>query len=98
MSSAALSMRSAYSPMIQTMDALASGSSSDSRLSQSVAMAPSYLSGFHRSSHNSARLALASKTGSQTLLPVRILPEDVFEYDGGLLHHVAHPAAEIPEL
>ena len=94
MSSAALSMRSAYSPMIQTMDALASGSSRDSRLSQSVAMAPSYLSGFHRSSHN----ALASKTGSQTLLPVRILPEDIFEYDGGLLHHVAHPAAEIPEL
>ena len=35
---------------------------------------------------------------SRELSPVGILPEDVFEYDGGLLHHVAHPAAEIPEL
>ena len=37
-SSSALSMRSAYSPMIHTMLALASGSSSDSRLSHSVPM------------------------------------------------------------
>jgi hypothetical protein len=37
-SSSALSMRSAYSPMIHTMAALASGSSSVSRFSHSVAM------------------------------------------------------------
>ena len=42
-SSSALSMRSAYSPMIQIMDALASGSSSVSRFSHSVAMMDSYL-------------------------------------------------------
>ncbi len=42
-SSSALSMRSAYSPMIQTMLARASGSSSESRLSHSVAMMLSYL-------------------------------------------------------
>ena len=42
-SSSALSMRSAYSPMIQTMAARASGSSKLSRLSHSVAMIVSYL-------------------------------------------------------
>ncbi len=42
-SSSALSMRSAYSPMIQTMLARASGSSRLSRLSHSVAMMLSYL-------------------------------------------------------
>ena len=41
-SSSALSMRSAYSPMIQIMDALASGSSRLSRLSHSCAMMVSY--------------------------------------------------------
>ena len=28
-----------------------------------------------------------------TIVPVGVLPEDVLEDDGGLLYHVAHPAA-----
>ena len=46
--SSALSMRSAYSPMIQIMDALASGSSRESRFSHSVDMILSYLFGYLR--------------------------------------------------
>ena len=42
-SSSALSMRSAYSPMIQIMLAFASGSSKVSKFSHSVAMMLSYL-------------------------------------------------------
>ena len=47
-SSSALSILLAYSPMIQIKDALASGSSSSSRLAQSVGMTPSYVDGYLR--------------------------------------------------
>lgn len=47
-SSTALSIFSAYSPMIQMSDAFASGSSSSSRLAHSVGMTPSYVEGYLR--------------------------------------------------
>jgi hypothetical protein len=47
-SSSALSILFAYSPMIHMSDALASGSSSSSRLAQSVGMTPSYVAGYFR--------------------------------------------------
>lgn len=46
--SSALSMRSAYSPMIHASEALASGSSNASKFSHSVDMMPSYLCGYLR--------------------------------------------------
>lgn len=48
MSSSALSMRFANCPTIQIIAALDSGSSSESRCSQSVGMMPSYLPGYRR--------------------------------------------------
>ena len=45
-SSSALSILFAYSPMIQIKEALASGSSSSSRLAHSVGMIPSYCDGY----------------------------------------------------
>ena len=47
-SSTALSIFSAYSPMIQMSAAFASGSSSSSRLAHSVGMTPSYVEGYLR--------------------------------------------------
>ena len=47
-SSSALSIFFAYSPMIQMSDALASGSSSSSRLAHRVGMTPSYVDGYFR--------------------------------------------------
>lgn len=47
-SSPALSILLAYSPMIQMSEALASGSSSSSKLAHSVGMTPSYVEGYLR--------------------------------------------------
>jgi hypothetical protein len=47
-SSSALSILSAYWPIIQMRDAFASGSSSSSREEQSVGMMPSYSEGYFR--------------------------------------------------
>ena len=47
-SSSALSILFAYSPIIQMRDALASGSSSSSRLAHNVGMTPSYVEGYFR--------------------------------------------------
>lgn len=45
-SSSALSILSAYSPIIQIKDVFASGSSSSSKLAQSVGITPSYVEGY----------------------------------------------------
>ena len=59
-SSSALSMRSAYSPMIQIIEAFASGSSSVSRFSQRVPMIDSYRLG------NLRKMSLMTMTASCT--------------------------------
>jgi hypothetical protein len=41
-----LSILSAYSPIIQIKDVFASGSSSSSKLAQSVGITPSYVEGY----------------------------------------------------
>lgn len=83
--SSALSMRSAYSPIIHASEALASGSSSASKFSHSVDMMPSYLCGYLRkmSYHNPI-----NKSSQCTCI------KSYLDNNNGFLNHVAHTCVD----